>query len=67
MAKTRCPNCTGYSIALFRLDSDWGTAGDFTQVNPDEDYNKYHLEVFNSGSRLDMEAYMCMECYEVFN
>jgi hypothetical protein len=69
-----CPHCGSKRIAHFRLDSDWGTAGDWTaenttsyQPSADAGYTPQDLESFERNERPDIECDVCCACGTCFN
>lgn len=61
-----CPKCNSPRVAFFRLDEDWGTGGDWSQVNEDSMYEKSDLEDFKYNNRKDVKCFCCYVCQECF-
>ncbi len=62
-----CPSCDSPRIGAFRLDSDWGSGGDWSIVNARDCYTLEQLRDFDHNMRPDVECYVCCNCYTVFN
>lgn len=65
--ETKCPICGSFEIASFRYDSDWGTGGDWSQVNNEKHYQEYQLEHFKNNERADINCFYCYTCASCFN
>ena len=61
-----CPNCKSKRIGYLRIDSDWGSGGDWSKVNEDCDYTQDDLDSFESNERPDVECYICIVCGTTF-
>ena len=48
----KCANCDSEELYSFRLDSDWGTGGDYCPVN----------EGGEDRERPDISTYVCHHC-----
>ena len=56
-----CGQCKGPRVYWFRLDADWGTAGDLTRVNSDEVYEANDPE---DRTDVDLDGLWCANCKE---
>jgi len=54
-----CNTCDSTRIYWFRLDSDWGTGGDLTRLNPDEAYLSNDPDM---RTDIDLDGLWCMNC-----
>lgn len=61
----KCPYCGSKHIFKYRNDSDWAIGGDFTKVNPKENYTEEEMD-YDTFYRPDIETYFCNSCYEWF-
>jgi hypothetical protein len=62
-----CPVCASPRVAHFRLDSDWGYGGDWSQVNADDAYTEFDLANFRDNQRDDIECHVCCQCGACFD
>jgi DNA-directed RNA polymerase subunit RPC12/RpoP len=63
----KCPNCGSMAIGKFRMDSDWGSGGDWVQENDNDAlYSKEDLADFENNRRPDIQCYVCCRCHTAF-
>ena len=52
----KCSRCNSQNVYGFRLDQDWGTGGDYTPVNDNQDKERPDISIYvceNCGAQAD--------------
>lgn len=50
----KCSRCDSQNVWHFRMDSDWGSGGDYNEVNGD-----------GYKDRPDIQTYVCENCWAI--